>query len=242
LTSETQEEIFNGGGISRFLQIFLASGSFYVHANETLEHAVLRLFVIDKLSQQILHKISTTIGGNTYDIVGSSEKLFFNLICFALYQADQKAMLESFLEHPEAIFGTLNEELENPSEFEGLRTLLHRGRAKCGYSIEGLVQSTKFNNMDMHDALDGQEDPFAGAWYSKFNLRRYFLSSCGYLGLSIHHIEPRDGIYLIKGASVPYIFRPVSGNPADGVHRFQSLDIWTRYCELIFSLWCLVYS
>jgi hypothetical protein len=48
--------------------------------------------------------------------------------------------------------------------------------------------------------------PYTASWYNGFIHRRYFRTHDDYLGLSVQTIRPGDGVYLIAGAAVPYVF------------------------------------
>jgi hypothetical protein len=112
-------------------------------------------------------------------------------------------VLETFLEDPQEILETVSKGLGAIAGFQELLTILRRGKLMCDYSIESLMSRPEFTDMEMYDALECMNNPFAEVWYNNFNLRRYFRSTSGYLGIGLHQIQPGDGIYLIKGASVP---------------------------------------
>ncbi|PMD20108.1 hypothetical protein NA56DRAFT_704913 [Hyaloscypha hepaticicola] len=130
-----------------------------------------------------------------YDIEGAFEKLFFRFIYFTLYKASQMVILERFKEDPESILQTSKANTRETASSEGIASIFHRG---------------------IFEALDCDQDPLAGSWHYRFKSPRYFRTSNGYLGLGLHQIRPGDAIYLIKGALVPYVFRLLSQNPADG--------------------------
>lgn len=58
-------------------------------------------------------------------------------------------------------------------------------------------------------------DTYVLSGYHEFICRSYFRTHHDYLGLSVQTIQPGDGVYLIAGAAVPYVFRPVSGDRKD---------------------------
>jgi hypothetical protein len=214
LSSESSEDIYDGHGVSRLLQVFNASGSVYVHTNEPLSSAMQGVFIANQLSDASLELFAMIDG--EYDMDGAFEKLFFGIVCFAFHVAGQMETLERFLDEPGHILRTLNKDTEASSECEALASILKCGKLKWADSASKWMSDTDFKSMRMLEVLEGDEDPFARSWYSMFDFRRYFRTDRGYLGLGLHHIRPGDGIYLIKGGSVPYVFRPVSENLADG--------------------------
>jgi hypothetical protein len=212
-SSESESEIANGEGVSRLLQVFHECGLRYADSDDLLAKAIQRIFVADKLSQIALHKLAATEG--EYDIEGAFEKLFFGIICFALYKAGQMVILERFREDPETILQISNANTGEIAASEGLASILHRGKVRWDNEPTNFMSRTEYNG-GIFEALDCDQDPLARSWIYTFRSRRYFRTSRGYLGLGLHQIRPGDAIYLIKGASVPYVFRPLSKNPADG--------------------------
>lgn len=213
VSSESESEITNGEGVSRLLQVFNECGLRYAHSDDLLAKAIRRIFVADKLSQLSLHKLAAMEG--EYDIGGAFEKLFFGIICFALYKAGQMVMLERFREDPETILRTSNANTGETASSEGLASIFHRGKAKWDNGPANFMSRTDYKG-GIFETLDCDQDPLAGSWHYRFMSRRYFRTSRGYLGLGLHQIRPGDAIYLIKGAPVPYVFRPLSENPDDG--------------------------
>lgn len=147
--------------------------------------AIQRLFIADNTSPSSRNQIALMEA--EYDMDGAFDKLSFGIICFGLHEAGQIAMLKRFLEDPETILPVLETDQKETSQFEGLASILHRGKVKWDH--QALISSTEHTHSIFH-ALNCDKDPLARSWYHSFISRRYFRTSRGYLGLGLHHIRP----------------------------------------------------
>ncbi len=217
-SSETFSEIEDGQGVSNLLQVFNTPGSVYTYSNEPLEKAIQSLFIAGRLTDNSLTLIARM--SSEYNLEAAFETLFSSIVYFGLHKAGQMDSLETFLADPEAFLRMFIKDPGILSKFDALVSIFCRGMVNRNYLATGPISDSytgcESENTYFYDGLNCGADPFSKSWYKRFCYRRFFRTSRGYLGLGIHNIRPGDSIYLIKSASVPYVFRPVSENPADG--------------------------
>lgn len=160
--------------------------------------------------------IAMLMSDSEYNMGAAFDRIVFAVFAFALKRSGQTKIIEVFLEDPAAGLRYLAKDLQTPRLSPWLSDALVRGREIWGLRQNNWLRSIETIPEDFWEALDYYKDPYARSCIYKFYWRRLFRTTRSYLGLGTCNMEPGDQIYIVQGASVPYIFRPISESPADG--------------------------
>ena len=215
---ESMSEIENGSGISGILNVLNPSDEVYLGSTELFPIAVRRLFIADTLSRTAQERVAVMGGHSKYDIDAAFQRTLFALFAFALKRSHRNAALELFLDDPVMGLITLTQELGfKMSPTNWLSGALLRGKKNWQNHPNNWMRSIETIPEDLSEALDYYAEPYAISFVHRYHHRRYFRTEAGYLGLGGCNLEIGDEVYIVKGASVPYIFRSISSDPADGL-------------------------
>jgi hypothetical protein len=213
LSSETITDITEGQGILRLLQIFNCRESIYIHSAEPQCTAIQRLFIADQL-RSFAREMLQSIGGTShFSAAKAFRRLFYGIFAYGLKVYDQRSQFQMFLDDPPTALRILAERFGIPEPSAWLLELLRSGKEEWG-DDESTWMRDPIMSTDLVRAMGN--GPYVASWNREFICRRYFRTQHDYLGLSVQTIQSGDGVYLIAGAAVPYVFRPVSENSKDG--------------------------
>jgi hypothetical protein len=156
----------------------------------------------------------------------SFQRWLFRQTYFALARQDDQ-LASSFLLDPRTTFESAINALGISGPLELLAGSLSGDFQDEAWTSRTLIsRQSSMAQLFLTFSSAFERDAFTNAWADVCTNRSVFRTEKGYLGLGPSWMLPGDRVHIIKGAAVPYVFRPI---PLKGESAFElEGDVYIR--------------